>query len=119
MAGEGEKKRVLETVQADGADEGCVTFVLHDEDHTLGNSLRYMIMKNVDVEFCGYTITHPSESKINFRIQTRGSVPATEPLRRGLNELNDVCQHVLNTFQVRRFCQEADLMDLILCEGEK
>ncbi|KAG7223542.1 hypothetical protein INR49_028435 [Caranx melampygus] len=32
-------------VQADGADEGCVTFVLHDEDHTLGNSLRYMIMK--------------------------------------------------------------------------
>ncbi|XP_008292912.1 DNA-directed RNA polymerases I and III subunit RPAC2 [Stegastes partitus] len=101
MAGEGEKKAVLEMVQADGADEGCVTFVLHDEDHTLGNSLRYMIMKNVDVEFCGYTITHPSESKINFRIQTRGGVPATEPLRRGLNELNDVCQHVLNTFQAK------------------
>lgn len=32
-------------VQADGADEGCVTFVMHDEDHTLGNSLRYMVMK--------------------------------------------------------------------------
>uniref|UniRef100_A0AAX7TFT4 DNA-directed RNA polymerases I and III subunit RPAC2 n=1 Tax=Astatotilapia calliptera TaxID=8154 RepID=A0AAX7TFT4_ASTCA len=77
MAGEGEKKAVLEMVQADGADEGCVTFVLHDEDHTLGNSLRYMIMKNADVEFCGYTITHPSESKINFRIQTRGSLPIT------------------------------------------
>ncbi|XP_030252789.1 DNA-directed RNA polymerases I and III subunit RPAC2 isoform X2 [Sparus aurata] len=72
MAGEGEKKPVLEMIQADGADEGCVTFVLHDEDHTLGNSLRYMIMKTLDVEFCGYTITHPSESKINFRIQTRG-----------------------------------------------
>lgn len=25
-----------------------------------------------NVDFCGYTITHPSESKINFRIQTRG-----------------------------------------------
>nr|XP_046262236.1 DNA-directed RNA polymerases I and III subunit RPAC2 isoform X2 [Scatophagus argus] len=73
MAGE-ERKPVLEMVQADGADEGCVTFVLHDEDHTLGNSLRYMIMKNADVEFCGYTITHPSESKINFRIQTRVNV---------------------------------------------
>lgn len=36
---------VVLQVQADGADEGCVTFVLHDEDHTLGNSLRYMIMK--------------------------------------------------------------------------
>uniref|UniRef100_A0A672KWF8 DNA-directed RNA polymerases I and III subunit RPAC2 n=1 Tax=Sinocyclocheilus grahami TaxID=75366 RepID=A0A672KWF8_SINGR len=59
-------------VRTDGADEGCVTFVLHEEDHTLGNSLRYMIMKSQDVEFCGYSITHPSESKINFRIQTRG-----------------------------------------------
>lgn len=32
-------------VQADGTDGNCVTFVLHDEDHTLGNSLRYMVMK--------------------------------------------------------------------------
>ncbi|MEQ2192095.1 DNA-directed RNA polymerases I and III subunit RPAC2 [Xenoophorus captivus] len=101
MAGEGEKKPVLEMVQADGADDGCVTFVMHNEDHTLGNSLRYMIMKNPEVEFCGYTITHPSESKINFRIQTRGGIPAVEPLRNGLNDLHDVCQHVLNTFQGR------------------
>ncbi|XP_043983448.1 DNA-directed RNA polymerases I and III subunit RPAC2 isoform X3 [Gambusia affinis] len=91
----------LRKVQADGGDDGCVTFVMHDEDHTLGNSLRYMIMKNPEVEFCGYTITHPSESKINFRIQTRGGVPAVEPLRSGLNDLHDVCQHVLNTFQAR------------------
>lgn len=38
-------KRVVFKVQADGADEGCVTFVMHDEDHTLGNSLRYIVMK--------------------------------------------------------------------------
>ncbi|XP_012722303.2 DNA-directed RNA polymerases I and III subunit RPAC2 [Fundulus heteroclitus] len=101
MAEEGEKKPVLEMVQADGADDGCVTFVMHNEDHTLGNALRYMIMKNPDVEFCGYTITHPSESKINFRIQTRGGIPAVEPLQNGLNELHEVCQHVLNTFQAR------------------
>ncbi|XP_056145900.1 DNA-directed RNA polymerases I and III subunit RPAC2 isoform X2 [Lampris incognitus] len=101
MAGVTEKKTALEMVQADVADEGCVTFVLHDEDHTLGNSLRYMVMKNPDVEFCGYNITHPSESKINFRIQTQGGLPATEPLRKGLTELHDVCQHVLNTFQAQ------------------
>ncbi|XP_064876094.1 DNA-directed RNA polymerases I and III subunit RPAC2 [Oncorhynchus nerka] len=115
MAGvDGEKKSVLEMVQADGTDEGCVTFVLHEEDHTLGNSLRYMVMKSLDVDFCGYSITHPSESKINFRIQTRGGVPAVEPLRRGLNELSDVCQHVLNTFQrsVSEFrSQQEDVMD--------
>lgn len=32
----------------------------------------FLFCVSVDVEFCGYTITHPSESKINFRIQTRG-----------------------------------------------
>lgn len=36
------------------------------------------------------------------RFSVSGGVAATEPLRRGLNELTDVCQHVLNTFQVRR-----------------
>jgi len=29
-------------------DETCATFVLHEEDHTLGNSLRYIIMKKYD-----------------------------------------------------------------------
>ncbi|KAJ8394371.1 hypothetical protein AAFF_G00045820 [Aldrovandia affinis] len=89
MAAVEEKKPVLEMVQADGADEGCVTFVLHEEDHTLGNALRYLVMKNPNVEFCGYSITHPSESKINFRIQTRGGLPAVDPLRKGLNELTE------------------------------
>ncbi|NWI60252.1 RPAC2 protein, partial [Calyptomena viridis] len=88
-------------IQADGTHGNCVTFVLHDEDHTLGNSLRYMVMKNPDVEFCGYCITHPSETKINFRIQTRGALPAMEPFRKGLNDLMGVCQHVLSTFEVR------------------
>uniref|UniRef100_A0A8C3T217 DNA-directed RNA polymerases I and III subunit RPAC2 n=1 Tax=Chelydra serpentina TaxID=8475 RepID=A0A8C3T217_CHESE len=97
MAEEVERKPMLE--MADGTDGNCVTFVLHDEDHTLGNSLRYMIMKNSEVEFCGYSITHPSESKINFRIQTRGGLLAIEPFRRGLTELVDVCQHVLSKFE--------------------
>uniref|UniRef100_A0A8C6SRC3 DNA-directed RNA polymerases I and III subunit RPAC2 n=1 Tax=Neogobius melanostomus TaxID=47308 RepID=A0A8C6SRC3_9GOBI len=102
MAADSEQKKpALEMVQADGADDGCVTFVMHDEDHTLGNSLRYMIMKNPEVDFCGYTITHPSESKINFRIQTRGNLPATEAFRQGLTDLSCACQHVLNTFQTR------------------
>ncbi|CAM4609589.1 hypothetical protein PO909_006555 [Leuciscus waleckii] len=95
------QKHALEMVRTDGADEGCVTFVLHEEDHTLGNSLRYMIMKSQDVEFCGYSITHPSESKINFRIQTREGTPASEPLRNGLNNLTEVCKHVLQTFEAR------------------
>lgn len=35
-------------------------------------SYPFLFSGSEDVEFCGYTITHPSENKINFRIQTRG-----------------------------------------------
>uniref|UniRef100_UPI00358DF256 DNA-directed RNA polymerases I and III subunit RPAC2 isoform X2 n=1 Tax=Myxine glutinosa TaxID=7769 RepID=UPI00358DF256 len=99
MAAEDEEdKRSLEVIQAEGMDETCVTFVLHEEDHTLGNSLRYMIMKNPDVVFCGYSITHPSEDKINLRIQTKG-LPAIDSFRRGLCDLTTVCEHVLDIFE--------------------
>ncbi|KAL7979418.1 hypothetical protein Chor_004576, partial [Crotalus horridus] len=53
-----------------------------------------------EIEFCGYSITHPSESKINFRIQTRGGLPAIDAFQKGLEDLMGVCQHVLSTFEV-------------------
>ena len=79
-------------------DERCQTFVLHNEDHTLGNSLRYMIMKDPEVQYCGYSNPHPSEPKINLRIQTH-KVAASDALHKGLVELQKVCNHVLVTFQ--------------------
>ncbi|KAI9009222.1 DNA-directed RNA polymerases I and III subunit RPAC2-like protein [Hyaloraphidium curvatum] len=79
-------------------DPGCATFTLNEEDHTLGNSLRYMIMKNPKTDYCGYSNPHPSEDKINLRIQTDGSCPATDVLSKGLDDLMDLCDHVLETF---------------------
>ena len=81
----------------DGSGDTCCTFVIHDEDHTLGNSLRYIISKNPDVEFCGYCIPHPAENKINLRIQTKGE-SASNVLKKGLEDLHTVCEHMLNTF---------------------
>merc|ERR1712179_255744 len=86
-------KPKLEVVASTSEDESCKTFVLHSEDHTLGNSLRYVVMKNPEVEFCGYSVPHPSEDKINFRIQTKGE-PAVDVFRRGLHDLTDLCDHV-------------------------
>ncbi|XP_014665829.1 PREDICTED: DNA-directed RNA polymerases I and III subunit RPAC2-like [Priapulus caudatus] len=98
MESEG-KKRILEVLQLDDAkDETCRTFVMHGEDHTLGNSLRYMVMKNPVVEFCGYNVPHPSEDKINFRIQTK-TQPAVDVLRQGLRDLSGACEHILATFE--------------------
>lgn len=88
--------------QLPGSSDTAASFEFEREDHTLGNALRYMIMKKYvffapavaaptncasketdrslsfrppaspDVEFCGYSIPHPSEAKMNVRIQTYG-----------------------------------------------
>ncbi|KAI8819869.1 DNA-directed RNA polymerase [Fimicolochytrium jonesii] len=89
----------LEIIATDAADLNSVTFVIHGEDHTLGNSLRYMIMKNPAVEFCGYSIPHPSEFKIHLRIQTDGTMTAAQALDKGLDDLVSLTEHVLTTFE--------------------
>jgi DNA-directed RNA polymerase I and III subunit RPAC2 len=57
-----------------GSTPTAASFEFLNEGHTLGNALRYIIMKNPDVEFCAYAIPHPSEPKMNVRIQTFGTL---------------------------------------------
>jgi DNA-directed RNA polymerase I and III subunit RPAC2 len=52
----------------------------------LGNLLRYALIKNPDVEFCGYSITHPSEHTVNMRLQTTG-LGTNSVLAQGLNSV--------------------------------
>ncbi|WVO12736.1 hypothetical protein L204_100344 [Cryptococcus depauperatus] len=72
------------------ADYSACTFCLWQEDHTLGNALRWIIMKDPEVEFCGYTAPHPSEPKIHLRIQMYESQSAVDCLRRALSNLRDL-----------------------------
>jgi DNA-directed RNA polymerase subunit L len=64
----------------------CATYELDDEDHTLGNALRHMILKNPEVKFCGYALPHPNERKINIQVQVR-SGEAIDALEKGLRDL--------------------------------
>ena len=48
------------------------TFIFHEEDHTLGNALRYILASKNEVEFVGYSMPHPSEQKMILRLQTKG-----------------------------------------------
>lgn len=67
----------------------CATFELLDEDHTLGNALRHIILKNPDVKFCGYALPHPNERIINFQIQVyKGE--ALDALEKGFLDLIDL-----------------------------
>lgn len=57
--------------QLSNADNTCATLVVMGEDHTLGNAFRYVLAKNKEVDFVGYSIPHPSEMKMNMRVQTK------------------------------------------------
>lgn len=74
----------------EGSSEFNATFVFGNEDHTLGNLLRYVLVRRKDVEFCGYSVPHPYEPKMNLRLQTIG-VPAVEVLRAGLYDITKLC----------------------------
>ncbi|XP_018560856.1 probable DNA-directed RNA polymerases I and III subunit RPAC2 [Anoplophora glabripennis] len=74
------------------------TFVFKDEGHTLGNALRCVISNYPDVQFCGYTVPHPAESKMHFRIQMHKG-KAVDALKRGLEDLVNVCDNTLEKFE--------------------
>jgi len=85
-----------------GSSDTAASFEFKKEDHTLGNALRYIIMKNPDVEFCGYSIPHPSEELMNIRIQTYEGTTAIEALEKGFNDLMDLCDVVADKFTAAR-----------------
>ncbi|KAK5663951.1 hypothetical protein OQA88_163 [Cercophora sp. LCS_1] len=81
-----------------GSTDTAASFEFLEEGHTLGNALRYVIMKNPDVEFCAYAIPHPSEAKMNVRIQTYPGTKAIDALNKGLKDLQDLCDVVTDKF---------------------
>ncbi|CAI4051662.1 hypothetical protein SUVZ_14G2080 [Saccharomyces uvarum] len=95
---EPDREKIKLLTQATSEDGTSASFQIVEEDHTLGNALRYIIMKNPDVEFCGYSIPHPSENLLNVRIQTYGEITAVEALQKGLKDLMDLCDVVESKF---------------------
>ncbi|MCL7044041.1 hypothetical protein MKW94_015764 [Papaver nudicaule] len=73
------------------------TFCLTDEDHTLANAVRFTLNQDPRVDFCGYSIPHPSDAQVNIRVQTTGA-HAGEVLKDALQSLTAMCQHVRSTF---------------------
>uniref|UniRef100_A0A0E0MKI5 DNA-directed RNA polymerases I and III subunit RPAC2 n=1 Tax=Oryza punctata TaxID=4537 RepID=A0A0E0MKI5_ORYPU len=78
-------------------DSTASTFSIMDEDHTLANSVRFVLNQDPRVAFCGYSIPHPADNKVNIRVQTTGD-PAKDVLKDSLQDLMLMCQHVRGTF---------------------
>ncbi|KAJ7461745.1 RBP11-like subunits of RNA polymerase [Mycena galericulata] len=72
-------------------DLSAATYQIHDESHTIGNALRWMIMKNPKVEFCGYSAPHPSENVIQVRIQMYDNLSSLSALITALADLDALC----------------------------
>lgn len=83
------------------AASASATFSLENEDHTLGNALRYVLNGNPSVTLCGYSVPHPMERRVSVRVQTNGSEGATAQgaMRDALLDLISVCDHVHECFE--------------------
>ncbi|CDU85129.1 hypothetical protein YYC_03001 [Plasmodium yoelii 17X] len=74
------------------------TFCFENEDHTLGNCLRCILLQKEGIEFAGYTVPHPTQAEINLRIQTTGK-PAINILKDSLDDLSNICTILLDKFK--------------------
>ncbi|EJD02531.1 RBP11-like subunits of RNA polymerase [Fomitiporia mediterranea MF3/22] len=80
-------------------DLSAATFRLNDESHTIGNALRWMLMKNPDVEFCGYSAPHPSENAIQVRVQMYDGKSALAALIAALEQLDSLFATIDDAYQ--------------------
>jgi hypothetical protein len=51
-----------------------------------------------NVEFCGYTMPHPSDPKFHLRLQTKGGARAVDVLQEGLESLATMCDELEEVF---------------------
>ena len=60
--------KVLTVKRNPAEDPHNATYSFVEEDHTLGNIVRNQIVKNKHVDFCAYSVPHPSEQIVNVRV---------------------------------------------------
>lgn len=70
---------------------GSRTFAIGNEDHTLGNSIRHVLMNTSKVEFAGYSVPHPSEPVVHIRVQT-SKTKNEQDRERASDVLKEACE---------------------------
>lgn len=83
------------------------TFCIGDEDHTIGNAVRHVLIQNHQVGFAGYSVPHPSEPVVQIRVQTvppkgrpvEEAPTALETLKVACHTLYDQCEIVMEQLE--------------------
>ena len=69
--------------------ENTTLFIINGEDHTFGNAVKMMLLRNPKVRYVAYRKPHPLENKIEIKIQTNGDITPLQAFREALKNLND------------------------------
>jgi DNA-directed RNA polymerase I and III subunit RPAC2 len=82
----------------DPADLSSGSFLFDGETHTMGNALRQAISPNPAVQFCGYSVPHPAETKMRIRIQANPGANIVDLLNQGLDDFGQWCGNLEASF---------------------
>ena len=64
-----------------------VIFTIHLEDHTVGNLLKMILLRDEKIRFAGYRKPHPLENHIELRVTTNGEISPVDSLKEALQNL--------------------------------
>ncbi|EAY19139.1 RNA polymerase Rpb3/Rpb11 dimerization domain containing protein [Trichomonas vaginalis G3] len=68
------------------------------ETYTMGNALRQTILQNPKVNFCGYTVPHPAETKVALRVQADDDEKITDIVLSGISDFKQWCNNTETEF---------------------
>ena len=87
------------TAQTEEKIKDTCLFIINDEDHTFGNAVKMMLLRNPDVRFVAYRKPHPLENKIEIKIQTNKNTTPIKAFRDALKNLNDDIDDCIKQFE--------------------
>ena len=72
--------------------------IIQDQDHTLGNCIRYQLLQDSRVRFAGYKKGHPLEEKIEVKVQTNGEIAPPDAILQSCQQLNLTLGKLIDSF---------------------
>ena len=83
-----EQGKKLISIPEEKIPNSCL-FVIDSEDHTFGNAVKMMLLRNPKIRYVAYRRPHPLENKIEIKIQTNGLISPLEAFKEAVKNLND------------------------------
>jgi len=75
------------------------SLLFEEETHTMGNAIRHAVLRHPEVEFCGYSVPHPAERKMVFRVQATKGTQIVDLMMQGIDEFAQWCDNTESAFE--------------------